>query len=90
MTTSIGGTAPDSLKCDVKEAVEKATAGTHLTVRIARPDEAFGGDDPDNIVNRLSSGHGIQIEQSFPARSGFGLDVAAAVADLALPMVGSG
>jgi hypothetical protein len=32
----------------------------------------------------------MQIEQSFPARSGFDLDIAAVVADVYVPMVGSG
>ncbi len=64
----IGGTAPD--------AGEGASPRRHRTgaprrSRRAdrRPDERYAGDDPNNIVNRLSPCGGIQIEQgSSPTR----------------------
>jgi hypothetical protein len=44
----------------------------------------FGGDDPRNIVNRLTAGgaNGIQIEQSLAARSGSWAAIADAVAEV--------
>ena len=76
----IGGAAPDALRQELKAAIEGATAGTGIRVRVAGPDDGVGGDDPRNIVNRLTTGgaNGIQIEQSPLARSG---DNWAAVAD---------
>ena len=83
----IGGTAPDELKHEVKGALLVATSGSGIEVRVAGPDESFGGDDPDNIVNRLTAGgaNGIQIEQCFRARRDFGLAIAAAVVDVYRP-----
>ncbi|MGH3897913.1 MAG: poly-gamma-glutamate hydrolase family protein [Pseudonocardiaceae bacterium] len=80
----IGGTAPASLKQEIRDAIAGATAGSCIDVRIAEPDEGFGGDDPCNIVNRLSAGgaNGIQIEQSRQARSRHWADIADAVADV--------
>ena len=80
----IGGSARTSLKKDIKAAIERATRGSGIAVRIAAPDDGFGGDDPRNIVNRLSAGgrSGIQIEQSREARDHHGLAIADAVADV--------
>ena len=66
----VGGTAAPALKEEVRCALERATA-SRIRVRIAGPDEEFGGDDPCNVVNRLSAAGegGIQIEQSLRARS---------------------
>ena len=43
---------------------------TRHSVRIAGPDDPNGGDDPCNIVNRLTIGgaNGVQIEQTLAAR----------------------
>jgi phage replication-related protein YjqB (UPF0714/DUF867 family) len=78
----IGGTAPFALKEEIRTAIEAATAGSEIVVRIAQPDEKFGGDDPRNIVNRLTAGgaNGIQIEQSQPARANYAAVIADAVA----------
>jgi phage replication-related protein YjqB (UPF0714/DUF867 family) len=83
----IGGTAPAALKQEIKTAIEHATAGSGINVRIAQPDEGFGGDDPRNIVNRLTNGgrNGVQIEQSLQARSSHWLAIADAVADVYHP-----
>jgi phage replication-related protein YjqB (UPF0714/DUF867 family) len=77
----IGGTAPAVLKEEIMCAIEAAT-GSDILVRVATPDDKFGGDDPCNIVNRLTlrSAGGIQIEQSLPARRDHGAAIADAVA----------
>jgi len=79
-----GGTAADPLKAEIKGAIERAIAGSGIPVRIATPDEGYGGDSPRNIVNRLTAGgeHGIQIEQSFSARESYWQAIADAVADV--------
>ena len=56
-----------------------------LDVRVALPDERYGGDDPNNIVNRLSPCGGIQIEQGPSPRDDHGSDIADAVADFFRP-----
>lgn len=85
----IGGAAPDSSKQEIKTAIEDALAGSDIEVRIARPDEGFGGDSPRNIVNRLTAGgtNGIQIEQSLAARSGYWQAIADAVANVYNPEI---
>jgi phage replication-related protein YjqB (UPF0714/DUF867 family) len=79
-----GGTAADPLKAEIKGAIERAIVGSGIAVRIATPDEGYGGDSPRNIVNRLTAGgeHGIQIEQSFSARESSWQAIADAVADV--------
>src|SRR5215207_8302501 len=79
-----GGTAADPLKAEIKGAIKRAIAGSGIPVRIATPDEGYGGDSPRNIVNRLTAGgeHGIQIEQSFSARESYWQAIADAVADV--------
>ena len=56
-------------------------------MRIARPNEGYGGDDPCNIVNRLSAGggNGIQIEQCPEARDDHWRPIADAVAEVYRP-----
>jgi phage replication-related protein YjqB (UPF0714/DUF867 family) len=78
----IGGTAPPALKEEIMGAIEAATGGSDICVRIATPDDEFGGDDPCNIVNRLTApiAGGIQIEQSLTARRDHGTAIAGAVA----------
>ena len=80
----IGGGAPESLKQEIKKAVNGALAGSGMTVRIASPDEGYGGDSPQNIVNRLTAGgaNGIQIEQSVRARTSHWQNIADAVAEV--------
>jgi phage replication-related protein YjqB (UPF0714/DUF867 family) len=77
-----GGSAADSLKAEIKDAIEGAVFGAGIAVRIATPEEGYGGDSPRNIVNRLtaSGDHGIQIEQSFSARESSWQAIANAVA----------
>ena len=72
------------MKVEIASAIETAVAGSNIPVRIACPDDVFGGDDPDNIVNRLTVGgaNGIQIEQSLGARTEHWADIAEAVASV--------
>jgi phage replication-related protein YjqB (UPF0714/DUF867 family) len=79
----IGGTAPDSLKLEIKTAIE-GIVGPDFTVHITKPYEQFGGDDPQNIVNRLTTGRasGIQIEQKIGPREKYAQPIADAVADI--------
>jgi phage replication-related protein YjqB (UPF0714/DUF867 family) len=78
----IGGCAPDELKQEIAAEIDRATAGSGLGVRIAEPEDNFGGDDERNVVNRLTAegGSGIQIEQSPAARSRRWEEIADAVA----------
>jgi phage replication-related protein YjqB (UPF0714/DUF867 family) len=80
----IGGTASPELKARLARAIQSVLPAG-LTVRIAQPSERYGGDDPNNIVNRLSPCGGIQIEQGPSARADHGLDIADAVAELFRP-----
>jgi phage replication-related protein YjqB (UPF0714/DUF867 family) len=80
----IGGGAPESLKQEIKTTINGALAGSGMRVRIASPDEGYGGDSPQNIVNRLTAGggNGIQIEQSLRARTNHWAKIADAVAEV--------
>jgi phage replication-related protein YjqB (UPF0714/DUF867 family) len=80
----IGGTAPAELKERLRDAVQQVLP-QRLHVRVALPTERFGGDDPDNIVNRLSPCGGIQIEQGPSPREDHGCDIAEVVADFFRP-----
>ena len=79
----IGGTALPTLKEELREKIE-AAIGPGIRVRVATPADKFGGDNPCNIVNRLTAGGtgGIQIEQSLPAREDHWCKIADAVADV--------
>ena len=81
----IGGTAPAEVKERIREAIQQVLLPAGLDVRVALPTERYGGDDPDNIVNRLSPCGGIQIEQGADPRAHHGCDIADAVADCFLP-----
>ena len=80
----IGGAASAILKEDIRDAVDCAISGSKIDVRVAVPGDKFDGDDPRNIVNRLtaSGSSGVQIEQSGDARSRHWQDIADAVADV--------
>lgn len=70
------------MKADVASEIEKTLAGSNIPVRIASSGDVFGGDDPANIVNRLTAGgaNGVQIEQSLLARTEHWVEIADAVA----------
>ena len=80
----IGGTAPADVKERLRQAIQQVLPSA-LDARVARPDERYGGDDPNNIVNRLSPCGGIQIEQGSTPRSDHGADIADVVADFFRP-----
>jgi phage replication-related protein YjqB (UPF0714/DUF867 family) len=80
----IGGTAPAEVKERLRDAIQQVLP-TRLHVRVALPVELYGGDDPNNIVNRLSPCGGIQIEQGPSPREDHGCDIADVVADFFRP-----
>jgi phage replication-related protein YjqB (UPF0714/DUF867 family) len=82
----VGGAAHECLRQLFVDAIVAALAGTGLTVRLARPKERFGGDDAENVVNRLTKDgtNGVQIEQSSRARKKRGAAIADAVAEVYL------
>jgi phage replication-related protein YjqB (UPF0714/DUF867 family) len=77
-----GGTASAELQAEIAAEIVTALAGSNICVRIADPDDVFGGDNPCNIVNRLTIGgaNGVQVEQSLTARTEHWADIAEAVA----------
>ena len=81
-TILVSGAGPDWLKLWVAAAVRRRISDAGITVRVGRKGEPFNGDDPANIVNRLTlGGHGgVQLEQTIEARSDHGLAIADAVA----------
>lgn len=83
----IGGAAPDFLKEEIKAAIEAAIARCGITVRIAQPGEHYGGDDPQNVVNRLCGQNGVQIEQSLEARQAHWQAIADAIASVYEPKI---
>jgi phage replication-related protein YjqB (UPF0714/DUF867 family) len=82
----IGGTAAAELKERLRHAIQQVRP-RRLLVRVALPTERYGGDDPDNIVNRLSPCAGIQIEQGPRPREDHGRDIADVVADFFRPAI---
>jgi hypothetical protein len=79
----VGGMASEDLKAQIASEIE-AVAGANISVRVARPDDLFNGDDRCNIVNRLTIGgaNGVQIEQSASAREAKWDKIAEAVANM--------
>jgi phage replication-related protein YjqB (UPF0714/DUF867 family) len=77
----IGGGADEALKCEIKSAIQQAIDSS-IEVNIATAADNFNGDNPNNIVNRLANGNGIQIEQSLKARKNHGHKIADAVASV--------
>jgi phage replication-related protein YjqB (UPF0714/DUF867 family) len=76
----IGGRADEALKCEIKSAIQRAIVGSGIDVNIATAADNFNGDNPNNIVNRLANGNGIQIEQSLAARQNYWQPIADAIA----------
>jgi phage replication-related protein YjqB (UPF0714/DUF867 family) len=64
-----GGMASSDLKVQIASEINRV-AGSSISVRVAGEEEHLDGDDPRNIVNRLTVGgaNGVQIEQSASAR----------------------
>ncbi len=81
----IGGMASPELKDKFRAAITTKVGGSNICVQVAGRDDHFNGDDPCNIVNRLTIGgkNGVQIEQSESARGEpYGDKIAEAVADV--------
>ncbi|MGH6920141.1 MAG: poly-gamma-glutamate hydrolase family protein [Geminicoccaceae bacterium] len=78
----IGGGACDALKQEIRTAIRCAIAGSDIVVDIATEADNFGGDNPNNIVNRLADGNGIQIEQSKVARDVYWQQIADRIAEV--------
>lgn len=78
----VGGGAPFVLRAEIASHVEQALAGSGIPVRIAGPGDRPDGNDPRNVVNRLtdSGRDGVQLEQGLRARAEFGPQISAAVA----------
>lgn len=76
----VGGAAPAPVVHGVRAAIDDAV-GDVLDVRLATRD-AYLGSDPDNVVNWLTANgrSGVQLEQSFEARSDHWESIADAVA----------
>lgn len=83
----VGGGASFPLKAEVASSIEEALGGAGIPVRIAAPCDVFGGDDPRNLVNRLTLGGcgGVHLEQGLRARAEHGREIADAVARVFLP-----
>jgi phage replication-related protein YjqB (UPF0714/DUF867 family) len=91
----IGGSISYDLKEQIKRAIVDAVPGSGIEVAIG--DDYYGdneicpanfdGNDPNNIVNRLSINGGIQIEQSKKAREeeSYRNNIAKAVLDVIRP-----
>ena len=78
----IGGGAPPFIKEKLAQALEGVLAG-EIPVRIANDSDDFDGDNPRNIVNRLTAGAkgGVcRIEHSRFARDKYWKEIADAVA----------
>lgn len=73
----VGGRAPARLKRGLRDAIARALPS--IEVRVATPRDRWPGLDPQNLVNRLSP-RGVQLEQSFAARSRHAEAIADAVA----------
>ena len=84
----IGGRVDLSFKELVREAIDSAIESA-IRVRVATDEDHFGGDDPCNVVNRLTAGGvgGLQIEQSLEARERFWCEIADAVAGAYEPVI---
>lgn len=74
----IGGGASESLKAEIKSALEDAGLPLEIRVAAGADDPKFQGRKPDNLINRLAA-QGIHIEQSAKART-FDLQIATTIA----------
>jgi phage replication-related protein YjqB (UPF0714/DUF867 family) len=75
---AVGGAADSGLLQDIADAIQ-TVVGVNYDVNVVTSGP-YAGTDPNNIVNRLTSNGGVQIEQPYSARRDFGQDIADAVA----------
>lgn len=81
-TVYVGGRAPSALKNDIADAIGAVLPGNYtVSVVTSGP---YAGQSEDNFVNWLTSSgdDGVQIEQTYDARSNYWQDIADAVADV--------
>lgn len=65
---AVGGGAPESVRRDLRDAIDAATDGRY-DVYLADEDGPYAGQSSNNFVNWLTAdGNGIQVEQSWDAR----------------------
>ena len=76
---------PPNVKQLIKEAIPKVVPNS-IEVKDDGCPKGFNGNNPENIVNRLSA-KGLQIEQSEEARKFYGIDISDAVADVIGPLI---
>jgi phage replication-related protein YjqB (UPF0714/DUF867 family) len=78
-----GGKASRDLQDQILSAIT-TRVGSDVAVRPPGPNDTFNGDDPCNIVNRLTIGgqNGVQIEQSLSARDSYWDKIADAVVEV--------
>jgi hypothetical protein len=84
----IGGGASDSLKGDIKCALDALSLPIKIKIATTTDDPKFQGFSSDNLINRLAA-QGIHIEQSSQARK-FGDDIAHAIVAVYGPAGGAG
>lgn len=86
----VGGLAPKAVRAALVAAVADVLARSTLEVRLAEDADGLNGDDPRNIVNRLTveGRTGVQIEQNLTARQQYGPAIAEAVAAVYAGLLG--
>lgn len=78
---AVGGGAPRELKDRMVRGIDDATEGQY-DVYVPRDDSPYAGNDRSNFVNWLCDGNGIQLEQSYEARTKDWKTIATAVASV--------
>jgi phage replication-related protein YjqB (UPF0714/DUF867 family) len=80
----VGGLASRPFKQEIVRELQRVLSGSGIGVRMPDRSDDYDGDDPRNIVNRLTAGGagGVQIEQSLEARTRFWKPIADAVASV--------
>lgn len=78
----VGGAASQEMKDTIADTIRDVVLGSTIRVRVALPEDDLNGNDPKNVVNRVTRDGrgGVQIEQSAAARDRFWAPIACAVA----------
>ncbi len=86
----VGGLAPLEIRQALVVAIDDAIACSGIEVRLANDADELNGNDPRNIVNRLTveGRTGVQIEQNLTARQQYGPAIAEAVAAVYAGLLG--
>lgn len=79
----IGGNCEDTIGGEtIQQAIARLireNTDNAVTVTLAQAGDPMGGFDPDNIVNRMATNGGVQLEQSLDARTNHRDEIADAV-----------